>query len=279
MNRTLSEYEKQINAASLFLCQENVSLLSNRKKLFEFAKQKIDADGYNYKKKTSRSKVFGSVQKVTAGSEVRKVKIMKEIRQKKMDDLREDIESCKQTISLLGQQRSKFVAAEKFIQAADIVEQVKNQRKKSRELELELGKYEKAEARSTKYNKQKHKKLVSVKSQSQQKLKFTLPGAFSNTKSNTKINEDSQEVVPSCSFSANTVSPTEDNENSSSGSLNCSAPANTVHPTEDSLNSSSGSLNCSAPANIESSDVVEIKQDSLRGISNQSASKPDQSFC
>lgn len=63
MDRNLSEYEKQINAASLLLCQENASLLSYRKRLFELAKQKIDADGYNYKKKTSRSKVFGSVQR------------------------------------------------------------------------------------------------------------------------------------------------------------------------------------------------------------------------
>ena len=64
VDRPLSEYEKHINAASLQLCQENASLLGNRKKLFDIAKQKIDADGYTYKKKTSRSKVFGnSVQK------------------------------------------------------------------------------------------------------------------------------------------------------------------------------------------------------------------------
>ena len=67
MDRPLSEYEKHINAASLQLCQENASLLGNRKKLFDIAKQKIDADGYTYKKKTSRSKVFeNSVQKSAA---------------------------------------------------------------------------------------------------------------------------------------------------------------------------------------------------------------------
>ena len=49
MDRPLPEYEKHINAASLHLCQENASLLGKRKKLFDLAKQDIDADGYTYK--------------------------------------------------------------------------------------------------------------------------------------------------------------------------------------------------------------------------------------
>ena len=93
MDRPLSEYEKQINAASLQLCQENASLLSNRKKLFELSKQKIDADGYNYKKKTSRSKIFGISAQKASGSENQQAKVMKEIRQRKINELREDIES------------------------------------------------------------------------------------------------------------------------------------------------------------------------------------------
>lgn len=170
----MSEYEEKVNAASLFLCQENISLLKNRKQLFELAKQKVDADGYLYRRKKSRSKVFGASQKVT-GSEVQRVNVMKEVRQKGMVDLREDIDSCKQTISLLEQQRMKFVSAEKFIQAADIVEQVKIKRKKTRELELELEKYEKSEARSAKYHKQKRRKLVSAKNQPKSKRSLIIP--------------------------------------------------------------------------------------------------------
>lgn len=45
------------------------SVLGNRKKLFDIAKQKIDADGYTYKKKTSRSKVFGNSVQKSAASE------------------------------------------------------------------------------------------------------------------------------------------------------------------------------------------------------------------
>lgn len=81
VDRPLSEYEKQINAASLQLCQENASLLSNRKKLFQLSKQKIDADGYNYKKKTLRSKVFGNSVQKSSGSKFQQAKIAKEMRQ------------------------------------------------------------------------------------------------------------------------------------------------------------------------------------------------------
>ncbi len=82
VDRTLSKYEEKVNAASLFLCQENISLLKNRKKLFELAKQKVDVDGYAYKRKKSRSKVFGASQKITE-SDVRRVNVMKEVRQQK----------------------------------------------------------------------------------------------------------------------------------------------------------------------------------------------------
>ncbi|XP_068758108.1 uncharacterized protein [Montipora capricornis] len=152
VDRPLSEYEKHINAASLQLCQENASLLGNRKKLLDLAKQEIDADGYTYKEKTSRSKVFGnSAQKFA--SEFQQANIAKEMRQRKINELHEDIQVCKESISLLEKQRSKFATAEKFIQAADVVEQIKTHRKKMRELELELAKHEKAESRSKKYHK------------------------------------------------------------------------------------------------------------------------------
>lgn len=155
-DRPLSTYEMQVNSASLALCQDNVSLLANKKKLFELAKQKVNADGFNYKKKKSRSKVFGlKAQNLECGSEDKKNKVVKEVRDKRITALQEDIASCKETITLLEQQRNKFVTTEKFIQAADIVDQVKNKRKDMRDLELELGKLQKAEARSVKYHKLK----------------------------------------------------------------------------------------------------------------------------
>ena len=107
--------------------------------------------------------------------------------------MQEDIQARKESISLLEKQRSKFATGEKFIQAADVVEQIKTHRKNMRELELELAKHEKAESRSKKYHKEKQKKLASGKSQpqKQQQLKFVLPNA-----------------APTCTAPANTMRPT-----------------------------------------------------------------------
>ena len=172
MDRPLSKYESQVNAAAFALCKDNISLLSDKKKLFVLAKQKVDSDGYDYKKKRSRSKVYGSsAQRDECGETAeKKTKVVKEVRDKRIVVIQEDIASCKETIKLLEQQRNKFVTSEKYLQAAEIVEQVKNKRKDMRELELELAKLQKAEARSTKYHKTKN--LQRKTSSCQQKLVF-----------------------------------------------------------------------------------------------------------
>ena len=232
MDRPLSEYEKHINAASLQLCQENASLLGNRKKLFDLAKQKIDADGYTYKKKTSRSKVFGNSVQKSAASGFQQANITQEMRQKKINELQEDIQACKESISLLEKQRSKFATAEKFIQAAGVVEQIKTHRKKMRELELELAKHENPESRSKKYHKEKQKKLASGKSQpqkQQQQLKFVLPNA-----------------APTCTAPANTMRPTGMMEDSSTRTSNYSC-------TESSESHTGVTKQPLTPANTESS--------------------------
>lgn len=131
MNRPLSKYESQVNAAAFTLCKDNISLLSDKKKLFDLAKQKVDSDGYDYK----------SAQRDECGETAeKKTKVVKEVRDKGIVVIQEDIASCKETIQLLEQQRNKFVTSEKYLQAAEIVEQVKNKRKDMRELELELAK-------------------------------------------------------------------------------------------------------------------------------------------
>ena len=58
-NRTLSKYEETINRCALACCEEDVSLLKDRKKLFNLAREKADSEGYSYRKQRSRSKVFG----------------------------------------------------------------------------------------------------------------------------------------------------------------------------------------------------------------------------
>lgn len=62
--------KKTVNKASLELSKTDGTLLLNKGKLFELARQNVFDDGYNYAKKESRSKYFGT----TSESEAPKVK-------------------------------------------------------------------------------------------------------------------------------------------------------------------------------------------------------------
>ena len=77
------------------------------------------------------------------------IKLEHEIRQKRISELSEDIASCKETMVLLEQQKSKFVAVAKYLQAAELVQQVSENRNKMRDLQSELGKIQENERRGT----------------------------------------------------------------------------------------------------------------------------------
>ena len=177
----------------------------------------------------------------------------------------EDREACKESISLLENQRSKFAAA-------DVVEQIKTHRKKMRELELELAKHEKAESRSKKYHKEKQKKLASGKRQpQQQQLKFVLPNA-----------------APTCPAPANTTRPTGMMEDSSTCTSNYSCtesseshtgvtkqpltPANTESSTGMMEDPSTSTSDCNSPENSESHNGVTTQP--VNTASNSNDPKP-----
>ena len=67
----------------------------------------------------------------------------------------EDIRGVPDTIKLLELQRGKFVTAEKYLQAAEVVKQITECRGKQRKLQAELTKLQKADGRSKKYQKGK----------------------------------------------------------------------------------------------------------------------------
>ena len=190
--RKCTRYEDMVNKAAFELCVDNGSLISDRKVLYQKARSKVDADGYNYKKGASRSKTFGDQSEVERP--IKKVKLESEIRQKRISEVSEDISSCQETISLLEQQRSKFVTVGKYLQAAEIVKQVSESRKKMRDLQAELAQLQKKETRSQKYHKTKKEK----QSQSQSTSKSTLETFFRSktvTNANSSANCNTRSVV------------------------------------------------------------------------------------
>ena len=84
-DKTVSHYQVEINNAALALCKEDASLLKNRNEVFNQAKLKIDQDGFRYKRRQSRSKVFGQGAVDDQQIQVTKrVKLSSEVRERRM---------------------------------------------------------------------------------------------------------------------------------------------------------------------------------------------------
>ena len=88
----LSIYQSAMDQVSLKLCLEYPTLISDRGRLIEQARQQVHDDGYQYKKKNSRSKAFGKVANPDSGSEPRKPKWSQEMRSKRLAEIEEDIQ-------------------------------------------------------------------------------------------------------------------------------------------------------------------------------------------
>ena len=58
--KPLSTYQSNMNDVSLKLCLDDPTLLKERGKLLALAREQVHNEGYQYKKKKSRSTVFGS---------------------------------------------------------------------------------------------------------------------------------------------------------------------------------------------------------------------------
>ncbi|KAJ7380697.1 hypothetical protein OS493_007065 [Desmophyllum pertusum] len=89
----LTRYQRSINDAAFKLCCENTDLLKNKGKLLDLARKMVDSEGYNYAKKRSRSKTFGSEIDKHEGKNEKRQKLTEELRHKKISELCEDIET------------------------------------------------------------------------------------------------------------------------------------------------------------------------------------------
>ena len=88
----LSIDQSAMNQVSLKLCLEFPTLINDRGRLIEQARQQVHDDEYQYKKKNSRSKAFGKVANPDSGSEPRKPKWSQEMRSKRLAEIEEDIQ-------------------------------------------------------------------------------------------------------------------------------------------------------------------------------------------
>ncbi len=153
-----SRYMKAVNEASLALVKENGTLLKNKGELFNLAKQKVHDLGYQYAKKTSRSKNFGESSSANAEVPKKRKYMSSSIRQNRITELSESIKSTGETIQLLLKQKEQYININKFQQAADVNSTILEKTTEKQKLERELKSLQQVGEKLKKYKKKKHSK-------------------------------------------------------------------------------------------------------------------------
>ena len=162
------EYHKKMNEASIQLCLDNPKLVSQergqskRNELFSLSRQKLDQDGYQYRKKRSRSEVFGSASHNKEDS-AKKIRMSASIREIHKKESTETISSRESRISLLSKQKERDTELKKYLQAASLENEILKLKREKGLKTAELEGIKKKDARSGEYHSKK-KKTTSVSS-------------------------------------------------------------------------------------------------------------------
>ena len=120
------------------------------------AVKKVDADGFQYKKKRSRSKALVNCDEEPIS---KRSKINSELRSQRISDLREDLEEVKTQFILAEKQRIKFSNTQQYSQAIVISEKIMEMQRKQREKQSELSLLLMKEAKALKYKSKSETKV------------------------------------------------------------------------------------------------------------------------
>lgn len=124
-------------------------LLQERGKLLSLAREKVHAQGYQYRKKKSRSKLFGS--KTETPQVAKKPRLTQELRDKRITEINEDLAELNTRLTYLEKSRDKFVAVQQYERAAEKSKELSSLRAEKRVLQSEMSQMQKLEAKSQKY--------------------------------------------------------------------------------------------------------------------------------
>ena len=147
-------YHDKMNESSFLLCLERPELLQNKGKLLELCRQKLDNDGFTYKKRNSRSKAFGSHGD---GSEkgVKRQKMSANIRAKCKKQLMDEIASLENRIHLMEKQNTRETQMKQFMKAAHLEEEILNLRRQKNLKDDELASMKEKDRKASWYSKKK----------------------------------------------------------------------------------------------------------------------------
>jgi len=147
-DKSLSEWHKKMNEAAFLLCMDNPSLALRRGDLLQKAREKVDSDGFGYKKGKSRSKRFGE-----ASAEINKIKRPKlesEERRDLIEETKISINEQSEKLAMLEREKYKLVNMNQFGAASVILDRISSARKEKGQLSKKLAALEQKEAKSMK---------------------------------------------------------------------------------------------------------------------------------
>lgn len=177
----LMEYHRAINEAMFEAGKENPHFLSKLDELLVIARKRVHESGFNYKKKTSRSRDFGS----SSSEEVRpkREKISQEVREKRIDELNEDLQEVNMQIGFASKHRERCANVKEFTKAIEISKEMEELRRKKRKYEDELALLQKKDA-ATKRVKKCHAKKGSAVKPNMKRKKGSILGFLSRDNPN-----------------------------------------------------------------------------------------------
>lgn len=151
----LLNYHTAINEACFELVKVNPSLVYKKSEMLKLAIAKLDSEGYNYKKKKSRSKLISNAEQDL--QDMPRKKISQEIRTKRINELNEDLKEVDLQLDLCEKQRIKQTNVKQYAQAITLTEQISELRIRKRKLENELANLQRKESKSVAYKQHKRK--------------------------------------------------------------------------------------------------------------------------
>lgn len=194
----LNDYQEAVNQASLKLCKANVALLQKRGVLLEKARKKLDDEGYNYKKKRSRSIKFGP-ESSTLSKPKRKY-VQSDCRDEEMKKISSAIQSYDETIGLLQKQKLKYTNSERFLEAVEINKRILATTEEKQKKVNEMENLKKAIVRSNLAIK-KNKRVPKQSKKSSTTLKMSPLKSWLNSKGSNDSSGDDTESLSSDSES------------------------------------------------------------------------------
>ena len=162
--RPLDSYQHAVNDAALKLCLDDPLLAKQRGKLVSLAREQVHNEGYQYKKKKSRSKAFGSSASHSTESLVaRKPRLSQELRSIRVREVEEDLTELDTRLRYLERAREKFATVKQYEHAAEKSKEIMSLRAEKRKFQAEMAQLQKSEMKSKKYHDSASKKLSHIK--------------------------------------------------------------------------------------------------------------------